>query len=53
MNRYNPKSKSFHIHDLSVDVIRSISVLAAEVGLPHADIVEMAVRRHTEGRYHD
>ena len=53
MNRYNPKTKSFHVHDLSVDVIRLIRVLAADVGMTHADIVEMAVRRYTEGRYHD
>jgi hypothetical protein len=47
---YNPRTKSFHIHDLSVDVIRLITVLAAEVGLPHADIVEMGIRRYRKGR---
>ena len=46
----DPKKKSFHIHDLNVDTIRSIRVLAAEVGLTHADIIEMAVRRYKEGR---
>jgi hypothetical protein len=49
MNHYNPKTKSFHIHDISVDVIRLIRVLAAEVDSTHADIVEMAVRRYSEG----
>ena len=46
----NPKMKSFHVHGLSVDVIRLIRVLAAEVGLTHADIVEMAIRQYMEGR---
>jgi hypothetical protein len=45
-----PKTKSLHVHDLSVDVIRLIRVLAAEVGLTHADIIEMAVRQYKEGR---
>ena len=47
---YKPNMKSFHVHDLSVDVIRLIRVLAAEVGLTHADIVEMAIRQYKEGR---
>jgi len=50
MNHYNSKTKSFHVHDISVDVIRLITVLAAEVDSTHADIVEMAVRRYSEGR---
>ena len=50
MNHYNPKTKSFHIHDISVDVIRLIRVLAAEVDVTPADIVQIAVRRYSEGR---
>ena len=46
----NSRTKSFHIHDLNVDVIRLIRVLAAEVGLTHADIVDVAIRHDKEGR---
>ena len=49
-NQYNPKTKPFHIHDRNVDLIRSIRVHSAEVGLTHADVDQMAVRRLTEGR---
>lgn len=46
----NIETKSFHVHDLNVDVIRMIRILAAEVGLTHADIIEMAVRQYKGGR---
>jgi hypothetical protein len=49
MTQYNRKTKSFHIHDPCVDVIRLIRVLAAEVDSTHADIVQIAVRRYSEG----
>ena len=48
--RRNAETKSFHVHNLSVDVIRLIRVLSAEVGLTHADIIEMAIRQYKEGR---
>lgn len=50
MTQYNRKTKSFHIHDPCVDVIWLIRALAAEVDSTNADIVEMAVRRYSEGR---
>ena len=34
---------------MSVDAIQMIRALAAEVGLTHADIIEMAIRHHLNG----
>ena len=37
------ESKSFHIHGLSVNVIKSIKVAAAELGISVAEVIARAI----------
>lgn len=44
-------TKSFHLHNRSTDTIREIRVLAAKLGLTHAQVIEHAIRAFKpEGR---
>jgi hypothetical protein len=48
-DQYEPKTRSLHVHGMSVDTIQMIRALAAEVGLTRADIIEMAIRQYLNG----
>ena len=44
------ETKAYHIHGLSVDVIKSIKVAAAELGITVAEVIARAMAALKAGR---